>query len=489
MNVLSAFYFSVPYMVAVLAAILLSLYAILTLSRPRYLVYPYLAILFVVSANKYGVVGPAFKSIYSVASGQLYFALLLWLLLVAYLWSRFSANFSRHIPIHTNLTPWFTSWLILLIGHVTAATLFDAPIRDALGPMGFSNIVWMWCLVMLILVSFRNMNELTELEHFIVLLGLGKAIFGLVRWAVFGGDPANAYANRLGLDIKLTYFDINDNLLCFLALSISAMRLFREGVNHTNFWRTIYWVTMLAAAACVVLSFRRTAWFGMLLGGLILLSQLPTRQRTQAFVLAVPTMLMAISYGVWTRFSQVKGGVEAVIGDFQGGRFGAETARALELKLAWSDFLSNPITGIGAWGRYSNYQLISWQVGEDAGGFLHSGVLHVALKTGLIGLILFVGMYWVFSRYVWKHRKNVSDVARPLYIAGVVGVVFMLPDMLIGTPITQIRTMQMTALCFALPYLAYGLSLRASRNEKPLAHSGWAEQSASASLPIEPAKA
>lgn len=466
-TLLYVFYVSIPYAVVVFAALLLSFYAVMTLSRPRYLVYPYLAILFTVSANVYGVVGPIFKSVYSLASGKLYFALILWILLVAYLWSRLSAAFARHTPITTNLTPWFAAWALLLVGHVATAFMLDAPVRDAMAPMGFSNVVWMWCLIAFVLVSFRSVSDLTELERFIVLVGLGRAIYGLVRWAAFDGDPANAYANRLGLDIKLTYFDINDSLLCFLALTISAMRLYRSGgAQQTKFWRAIYWLTLIAAAACIVLSFRRTAWIGLFLGGLILLTQLPVRQRIQAFVLAVPMALVAISYGVWKRFSQAKGGLEAVVGDFQGSRLGEESARALELKLAWLDFLSNPIAGIGAWGRYSHYQLISWQVGEDAGGFLHSGVLHVALKTGLIGLILFVGMYWVFFRFIWRHRGLVGEAARPLFIAGASGIAFMLPDMLIGTPITQMRTMQMTALCFALPYLAYGLSMRSMGSQE-----------------------
>jgi hypothetical protein len=42
----------------------------------------------------------------------------------------------------------------------------------------------------------------------------------------------------------------------------------------------------------------------------------------------------------------------------------------------------------------------------------------------------------------------------PLATAGVAGLAFMLPDLLVGTPIPQVRTTQMLAICFALPYVA-----------------------------------
>ena len=80
----------------------------------------------------------------------------------------------------------------------------------------------------------------------------------------------------------------------------------------------------------------------------------------------------------------------------QSRRFGPESERVLELKLVLADILARPFTGIGAWGRYTGYQQISWQANPDGGLFLHSGVLHVALKCGLPGMALFAGTVWAF---------------------------------------------------------------------------------------------
>jgi hypothetical protein len=50
--------------------------------------------------------------------------------------------------------------------------------------------------------------------------------------------------------------------------------------------------------------------------------------------------------------------------------------------------------------------------------------------------------------------KTLPPEQLPLAAAGVAGLAFMLPDLLIGTPIPQVRTTQMLAICFALPYVA-----------------------------------
>ena len=87
-------------------------------------------------------------------------------------------------------------------------------------------------------------------------------------------------------------------------------------------------------------------------------------------------------------------------------------------------------TGIGAWGRYTGYQRISWQLTEDGGLFLHSGVLHVALKSGLLGMLLFGGLVAAFVAVARCALRTLPPEYLGLGAAGVAGVVFMLPDLL-----------------------------------------------------------
>jgi hypothetical protein len=453
-------YATIPYAV-VLVLMVLSVVGIgLGMVAPRLLVYPYLGIFFLFNSTSYGNLSVISygSGVYSRGSGLLYFALLLWYMLGAWCCARISASFRHQAAPPCNLRPWFLAWLVLLVAHVVVATFVDKKLSAALAPNGFSNIVWMAPLVSLMLLSFHTRAHATELARFILLAGLGRASYGLARWAVGGGDPNNVYANMNDVKIKLTFFDINDSLLCALAFSIAAVHLFQSAkVERARVWIAIQWLTLLVTPLCIALSYRRTAWVGFMLALAVVMWRFPWRRRLQLLAAGLPLVAPALAYVAWKRLSQTKGAAEGLSGflyDMQSRRFGAENERVLELKLALADLAANPLTGIGAWGRYTGYQRVSWQTGLDGGLFIHSGVLHIGLKTGIVGLVLLAGTAWAFIHFGRRALRELPPDLLGLGAAGVAGMAFMLPDLLIGTPFPQLRTSQMLALCLALPYLA-----------------------------------
>ncbi|MGI4719869.1 MAG: O-antigen ligase family protein [Janthinobacterium lividum] len=426
---------------------------------PRFLVYPYLAVYFCMNSTSYGNMAIfATRSIYSRGSGVLFFGLVLWYVLGAWACARVAATFQRHPAPECNLRPWFLGWLVLLAGHVCVATMLDVPLKDALSPQGFSNIVWMAPLISLILLSFRTREHVLELTHFILIVGLCRAVFGLVRWAAFGGDPNNVYANLNAIKIRLTFFDINDSLVCVIAFSIAAVHLFQTvKTDRPTFWRAIEWMTLVATGLCILLSYRRSAWIGFVLAFLVIMMRFPIRRRMQLAIGGLPVVGAALAYVAVQRLSQTKGasgGLSSMVYDMRSRRFGPESERVLELKFVLSDILSNPLGGIGSWGRYTGYQYISWQNNPDGGLFVHSGALHVALKSGLLGTFLLCGTILAFLLFARRALRTLPPELLGLATAGVAGIAFMIPDFLIGTPFPQVRTTQMLAVCLALPYLA-----------------------------------
>jgi hypothetical protein len=437
-------------------------------------VYPYLTIFFLFNSTRYGslAIVSADSGVYSRGSGLLYFPLLLWMMLGAWACARLSASF-RHQPAPAcNLRPWLFAWSALLLTHVVVAVFLGKKVSEALTPNGFSNIVWMGPLVSLMLLSFRTRAHAIELARFIMLAGLGRALFGLARWAIGGGDPNNVYANMNDIQIKLTFFDINDSLLCALAFAVAAVHLLQSArMPRARFWVAIEWMTLVATPLCIALSYRRSAWIGFVLALAVVMWRFPWRRRLQMVALGLPVVAPALGYVAWKRLSQTKGaggGLSGLFYDMQSRRFGAESERVLELKLAFADFLSNPVTGIGSWGRYSGYQRVSWQTGLDGGLFIHSGVLHIGLKTGLVGLVLLAGMAWAFVHFARRALRELPAELVGLGAAGVAGIAFMLPDALIGTPFAQVRTSQMLAICMALPYLALAATNAAVTFRRPV---------------------
>jgi hypothetical protein len=473
-TILPYLFASVP-LVAVLLLALLAVAGIgIGMVWPRWLLYPYLSIFFWVNSTSYGSLSVfASASVYSRGSGLLYFALILWYVLGAWCCARVSASFHGFAAPACNLRPWFLGWLVLLGGHVAVALFAGIKLADALSPSGFSNIVWMAPLVSLMLLSFRSREHVAGLARFILLAGLARATYGLARWAVLGGDPNNVYANMNAIKIRLTFFDINDSLLCCLAFAIAAVNLFQSArVARPRTWIALEWLTLCATALCIVLSYRRTAWIGFVLALAVIMMRFPLRRRAQLLVVSLPLVGAALLYAAVRRLGQTKGagqGLASLFYDMQTRRFGAESERLLELKLALADFLAHPVAGIGAWGRYHGYQHISWQINPEGGLFLHSGVLHVALKSGLLGLALFAGLAFAFVAAARRALRQLPPEYLGIGTAGVAGVTFMLPDLLVGTPIPQVRTTQMLAVCMALPYLALAVSggLRSASQAAP----------------------
>jgi hypothetical protein len=452
-------YTALPFAVALACASLAVAGIGIGLVAPRLLVYAYLAVFFLFNSANYGnlqVLSSA--GIYTRGSGLLYFSLLLWLMLGIWCCALASTGFARDPAPQNTLKPWFWGWFLLLLLHLASALFLGHKPSEALAPGGFANIVWMAPLVSLLLMSFRTRAQVIALGRFIMLMGLGRAVFGLARWAFAGGDPNNVYANMNAVRIELTFFDINDSMLCALAFAIAAVQLFQPApAQSTPAWRKLEWLTLAATAACIVLSYRRSAWIGFVLACLVIVWRFPWRRRLQLAAAGVPLLGAAIAAVALRRLSQTRGagaGLESVVYDMQSQRFGAESQRVLELKFALADFLAHPLTGIGAWGRYEGFERISWQGSADGGSFIHSGVLHIALKAGVPGLILFGGLAWAFAVCARRALRELPPDLLGLGTAGVAGVALMLPDFLVGTPIPQVRTTQMIALCLALPYLA-----------------------------------
>ena len=486
-NLLMLLFASLPFIAAAVLALLVVAGMGVGLVWPRVLAYGYLALLFCTNSTSYGSLATTSSpGIYSRGSGQLFFPLLLWCMAGAWCCARVAAGFRRQPVPPCSLRPWFLGWCALLGGHVAVALFADVTLAQALAPSGFSNVAWMAPLVGLLLLAFPTRAHALELTRFVLLAGLGRALFGLVRWAFLGGDPNNVYANMNDIRIKLTFFDINDSLLCTVACAIAAVNLCRaSGVRRAPFWVVLDWTTLCTTAVCIVLSYRRTAWIGFALALAVVALRFPPRRRIVLLLLGAPVVGAGLLAAAVRRLGHIQGaggGLSSLFYDMASTRTGAQSERVLELNYALADFLAHPLTGIGAWGRYAGYRQIAWQAGADGGLFLHSGVLHIALKAGLPGLVLLGGTIWAFVRCARQAGRTLPPDLLGLATAGAAGLAFMLPDLLVGTPFPQVRTTQMLAVCLALPYVALAAARAAevqawpaharSTHEPPVAAAG-----------------
>lgn len=330
--------------------------------------------------------------------------------------------------------------------------------KYALSTNGIINLVHACIFGALLLRTITSAKDLKNLEYLLIIAGTARGIFGLIRWAAFGGDPANVYENVEKIDIKLTFFEINDSMIAG-AVAFYAIRkillLWQElNLRDKSFWLLI----ALIELATITLSYRRTAWSGMALTTIFLIFVLPAKQRGKIMLslpfLAIPVLAIAAQRLTAVTKGTGRSLIETFFYDIRSRSvFETESARTLELKLAWDTILEHPIFGTGIWGRYEGARSITWQYGEEAYSFIHSGILHLMLKTGFIGLAIFLVLLWQFIQFCYQSRRRLDDADKIFFDTSLAALIFIIPDLAIGTPIIQLRTMLLYAMFLVLPYI------------------------------------
>lgn len=447
--------FTAPFVGGLSAGIAIFLFGS---QRPHLLMLLYLVPFLFFSMSTYGAL-EAGRTIWHRGSGLLYLPLMTWGLLGIYVLTWYSDKFNRRSVATTAVHPWFFGLGLLFVAHLCVAAVLGESLDSAAHTNGFRNLVLSGILYALLLRTFGTSFKVRWLIDFLITCTVARGLFGVTRFLFFGGDPANVYENVERIPVKLTFFDINDSLLASMVIFFCMWELINRW-KELPAWRKIAYPSAVGIEAFIILfSYRRTAWGGLLAVLLYLAWLLPMRKRIIAVLAALPVSLAGIAYVAAKRLGghSLDDLVARFVGEFSGqNSFKGISQREYELRLAWQAFSDNPVFGVGSWGAYhTGYAQIGWQQGEHAFGFLHSGFLHVLVKTGLLGFGLFAGLICAFVSIVLRVRKHIGPEWQGAFHVGVAGLLFQLPNWFVGTPIPEYRTMQLFALCLALPLLVH----------------------------------
>ncbi len=450
---------------ALLMGVVLSFAAALV--WPRYVMAVFLAI-FILSPNEGGWAMEDTTSAFNVyAKGQRAFV---FPALVIYLWGlwlsvqlRFAYSGERGLS--SPMKWWFVALAGLMLAHALFAPAFDQNVFLALSQGGFLNVVNMGAAFSLMLQLFVTSRDVGTLERWFLILFGGRMVWGLVRFAALGGDPMNVYENVQELEVRVTFFDINDNLLACTALALSAWRLIQTRGTRWSVWNWLQAVVVVLAVFTILLSFRRTAWFGLVLALAIMVTSPHWPRRLVTVGIAGAAILPAIFLLGLKRFSesaQTGGGLLSKLFPdvLKGGSVSVETGRLSELTAMVRSVDDNWLWGLGAWGEFAGrfYPDIAFHRGYY--GYVHSGFGHMYLKAGAVGVVLFSGLFAVYVAYVARHRSRIDARNRAIFECSLAALAFSVPNLVGGTPITELRTMVLLGVLMSLPFIAVGLQSR-----------------------------
>jgi hypothetical protein len=450
---------ALPLLVAVGSTIVGTAFVWAGLFRPYFLVFLYLLGFFIFT--QYTWIGSTERTlpIYSRGSGVLIFPLLTWALWGLCAITLLGNKLLRVPVVQCNLRPWIVAFFLLSLGHVGVGILLGIPVRDIVWGIGHITNMGLLALLIVRTVDSRKALELLISSGLIVIAA--REVFGIVRFLFFGGDPANPYDLYQHTGSKITFFEANDSLLACIAAAYCCFRLTHDYDSLSRWQKWFFTGLILLGTAIIVFSYRRTNWGGMALVGALIVLLAPAGKR---FLVSTPIVAVVIA-GLGVLFfkrlalvwERAHIGWSALYYDLVGGAYGQASLRALELQLGWEAFLEKPIFGQGSWGRFAAYSGFGefWHGGEGAYGYVHSGVIHVLFKSGLVGFALVAGLLVSFVVFVKRAYPLLEPRYRAVLVMGAAGVLFMVPDLLFGPIFTEMRTTQLIGFCLALPYVAY----------------------------------
>ena len=405
-------------------------------SKPYETFVLFLSLLIIFSHFSYAVSeGVKVIDIYSKGARFLPFSLMIGFLFFIFMAVLCSLNYRKKNDQFRLIDFSILVFLITSLIYISVSLLTDPSgismegARKAFHQFGVIGIVE-FCLVYFIvnIVIFEK-NRLVKLINFIFFITLIKASYGIMRYFFFGGEPRD-YAARMGLNFKLTFFDIFDSAFFIFIFSFCFLNIFILSRK-----KIIFYIALIITLFNIVFSFRRTAWIGVILVLIYLSLKIGREKKILVYVivliLLIPPLLSLISM----RFGSLENSIGDISFDFSSSR---KMGRFGELFYAIKSISKSPIFGHGVTGKYAASPSFDWAVPRE---IVHSSVLHIALKMGLVGLfillLVIVGLYLLSP----KHSKITlqDEEIRIIIYSAYSALIFLVPDFIFGTALVLFR--------------------------------------------------
>ncbi len=426
----------------------------LLLAWPRQLLMVFVACMVsLASSSGYGYEDPTDANVFWVkGTRSLFFSFVEMGVFGAWLAMLFRHAWQREKQTWLPTSKYYLAFGIILLGWalVGLAEPRHALLLD-LSQRGFTDLLWQGMLATLLVSVVRTPADLKRLTLILIVCLAGRHIFGLVRYAAFGGDPQNIYATVGASKVRITFFDINDSMLAVVMFALCSWRVLVDRLLWSGRW-WLFAGGAFMALLIPLLSARRTAQIGLLLGTLVITALLPRGRRWPAVVVLV--LAIPLSLAVQGQRSTLRQGslidktFSDVTSDFQSD---PRRSRFHELRTAWETLKESPILGLGPSGKFKVFDSTGLEYHSGYYDFVHSGFGHIFLKTGLLGLALFCSLLVAWGRYVARGWPRIAEAHRGLAVAAIAGLAALLPTLLVGTPIVELRTMLLMGFLMALP--------------------------------------
>lgn len=433
-------------------------------SWTRYLVFGYLVVIFIVpqTSNFGTLTGENLNNVWVKGTKTFFFSFLdMFLFGTWFLGAVFISRWTkmRNENFRSPLAKWYLAFGLLFVGYVIVAMFGKDPLLMQFQPRGVINVIWQGMVVTLLAATIRTEQDLKKVTLILICCLAGREVWGLLRYLFLGGDPQNYYANVGFANVRITFWDINDSVLACLMVGMSAWKLL---VDRVGGWQRIAYASMTFLALLIpVLSSRRTAQGGLLLAMILLFFLLPRGRRSPVLiVLALAIPLAVTSLALRSNEGGSKPLLEKILIDVKTDEQNEDsrTSRFYELETAWKTIREEPFFGVGPSGSFKVESRFGLEYHEGKYDFVHSGFGHVLLKTGFVGLTIYIGIFLTFIFQVKKGWRHLLPEHKALAVGALCAFAAQLPNMFFGAPLIEIRCSLVGGFLFTIPLICIAIS-------------------------------
>jgi len=454
----------VPIGIAIAAALVFVSALGLGIANGGLFVFGFVGVVFAFVNPSYGLLEAPGLNVYAQGGKTFFIPFLQYGFYALFLAVVTSNAFKQRKPLKNAGGGWLIAMLLLLVAHMFSGMFLEnlSPLH-ILAPRGFLHVLHIGMTAYLVASAIRSEEDLKYVVWLIVIVVFGRGVFALVRFVAFGGDPQNAYANY-GSDnvgLKITFWDANEGVLACMAAFYAAWQLLRSWSGRLDRKSIFYLAMLLVEVLVVLLSFRRSNWLAILLVCIYFILFLPPARRWLVGLVGVSLLVPAIWFGANQRFQasaldRDRTVMEVLAPDARGvGSADRRKSRFYELDRAWETLARSPVTialGVGNWGSFDpGPDLLALAYHAGRFDFVHSGFGHVLLKSGLVGLVIFLGFGISILRGAAIPKEQVDPKLAAIYFTFRAGIVAMIPTLMSGTPIPELRTTWILGVILGVP--------------------------------------
>ncbi|MEK7162197.1 MAG: O-antigen ligase family protein [Patescibacteria group bacterium] len=237
-----------------------------------------------------------------------------------------------------------------------------------------------------------------------------SGLYAILQYFSLWGLPQAFWGNSMEPKRAVSFF-IHPNFYALWSAPLLALLIpdvFSSLKSKLVNLKSILW---LFGAIGLLLSLSRAGWLGLgaaVLVYLIVATDKKIRKLAGVIVIILVIVIVSIPNLRW-RFTLPLYGEKSAV------------SRLSLWNTGWKAIYESPILGLGLTGFSQNWEKLNTDPGlTDTHNFPHNIFLDLWVETGLLGLLSFIGLLWVFIKTGVKNRRDIFKLGVALFLITII---------------------------------------------------------------------